>query len=78
MSFTDKFKAKYSKRSQNLPKNGVKKPSLSGCANCKRYERWDNGKDLHWCVSRGFDRIAKKSYTDYKNIELMEICPKND
>ena len=82
MIFTDKFNAKYSnliKKPQNLPKSGAKKPSLSDCYSCEHYER---GSDLskigilHYCVSRGFDRILRKSYTDYKNIELLEICPK--
>lgn len=68
---------KYRKR-QNLPKNGVKKPVLSECANCKHYERWDNGRDLHWCVSKGFDKIMRRSYMHYRNIEMLKTCPKMD
>jgi hypothetical protein len=71
----DDLEKKYRKR-RNLPKNGVKKPVLSECANCKHYERWDNGKDLHWCVSKYFDRIEKRQVTRYQNIELLKICPK--
>ena len=64
---------------QILPKNDTKKAILSECHSCKRFEQ---GPDLpnigkiSWCISRGFCKIMKRPYTDYRNIELMEICPK--
>lgn len=83
MSFTEKFNARYSTKqfgdlSKNLPQNGIKKSILSECYSCKHYEQWDNNRDLHWCVSKYFDRIENRQVTRYQNIEFLETCPKMD
>jgi hypothetical protein len=74
----DKLKKRYIKPI-NLPKTGVKKPVLSDCYSCERY---DKGPDLlhigviHWCVSKEWDRVKKRSVIHYANIELLKCCPK--
>jgi hypothetical protein len=80
MTFTDKFKAKYSKKPQNLPISSTKKPSLVECRSCGQFEEGPNlrgaiGK-ISWCVFKEFDKIKKRPVTHYANIELLEICPK--
>ena len=82
MTFAEQFKAKYdnSKKPQNLPIIEQKKPSLAECRSCSRFERGPdlpNGMgQISWCVTKGFDQIEKRPYTNYRNIELMESCQK--
>lgn len=74
----DNLRKKY-RNTQNLPIIEQKKPVLSECYSCKRYEQ---GPDLpragviHWCISKEFDRIKKRPVTHYANIELLKTCPK--
>jgi hypothetical protein len=79
MTFTEKFKAKYAKKPQNLPIIEQKKPILSKCYSCECYEREENlssNGPLHWCVTSHFSVDDNRPVTDWANIELMEICPK--
>lgn len=81
MTFTEKFKAKYSKNSQNLPIIEQKKPSLAECRSCSQFEEGPDsvGKyvgKIYWCVTKYFDRIKKRPIICYRNIELMDRCPK--
>lgn len=74
----DDLQKKYEKL-QNFPKNGAKKPSLSDCYSCKRFEQGPSlpgniGK-INWCVMRYYDRIAKRSMIHYANIEMLKTCP---
>lgn len=74
----DDLKKKYS-ISNNLPKNIVKKPVLSDCYSCERYERGEKVgmvEPIDWCISKEFDKIKKRPVTHYANIELLRCCPK--
>jgi hypothetical protein len=78
----DDLEKKYRKR-QNLPKNDTKKPSLIECRSCSQFEEGPDsvggsvGK-VFWCVTKYFDQVKKRPVTCYRNIELMETCPKQD
>jgi len=77
MTFAEQFKAKYDnhKKPQTLPKNGAKKPILSECRSCSRFERGEDPA-INWCVSKYFDRIKKRQVICYANIKLLNFCPK--
>lgn len=80
MTFTEKFKAKYAKKPQNLPIIEQEKPVLSDCYSCERFEQGPdlcgNVRKINWCVTKYFDRIKKRPVTCYRNIELMDRCSK--
>ena len=74
----DDLRKKYG-NTQNLPIIEQEKPSLSKCANCERFEqgkRCGRVPPVNWCVVEYFDRIKKRAVTCYRNIELMDCCPK--
>ena len=76
----DRLKKKYS-NIRNLPKSEQKKPSLAECRSCSRFEEGPDsvGKNvgkIYWCVIEYFDRVKKRSVICYRNIELMDCCPK--
>ena len=79
MSFTEEFKAKYAQKPQNLPINEQKKPSLSVCRSCSQFEEGEKvGRvpPIGWCISKYFDRRIKRPIVCYRNIALMDQCPK--
>ena len=74
----DDLQKKY-RNSQNLPIIEQKKPVLSECYGCERYEQGPNLPRvgvMHWCVFKEFDQIKKRAVTHHANIELLETCPK--
>ncbi|MCK4821802.1 hypothetical protein KA005_38915 [bacterium] len=75
----DDLEKKYGKR-QNLPIIEQKKPVLSDCYSCERFEQGPdlrgNVRKINWCVTKYFDRIKKRPMIHYANIELLECCPK--
>ena len=74
----DDLEKKYRKR-QNLPIIDIKKPSLVECRSCSHFEEGEKvGRvsPIGWCVSKEWDRVKKRRMTCYRNIELMDRCPK--
>ena len=65
---------------RRLPRCGINRPTLSVCRSCERYEQGPDSSKIggisHWCVSKYFDKIKKRSVTCYANIELLQSCPK--
>ena len=76
----DDLEKKY-RKCQNLPISSIKKPSLATCRSCSHFEEGPdsvgrNVRKIYWCVTKYFDQIKKRPVTCYRNIELLEICPK--
>lgn len=80
ISISDQLKmnlAKKYKKPQNLLQSDAKKAIPSKCYSCSHFEQGPNLPlfgHLSWCVSRGFDKVSKRLYTDYTNIDFVETC----
>ena len=74
----DDLEKKY-RKCQNLPISSTKKPSLAECRSCSQFEEGPQvGRvsPIGWCIFKYFDRRIKRPVTCYRNIELMDCCPK--